>query len=72
MDIISEKNSLIDINKMLPVPTNGDIFLKTYPDSELMNIAYDDGIQYVYVQVPGSRMRFTGEWWFMKYSSKEE
>lgn len=42
-------------------PTNGSIFLKTYPDSQFSNIAYDDGVCYVYVDLGGSRTRFTSD-----------
>ena len=53
-------------------PTNGSIFLKTYPDSHLSNIAYDDGICYVYVDLRGSRTRFTSDWWNSSYKTDKE
>lgn len=49
------------------VPTNGSIFLKTYPDSHVSSIAYDDGVCYVYVDLCGSRIRFTSDWWNATY-----
>ena len=52
--------------------TNGSIFLKTYPDSQLSNIAYDDGICYVYVDLGGSRTRFTSDWWNVSYKADKE
>jgi len=48
-------------------PTNGSIFLKTYPDSHVSNIAFDDGVCYVYVDLCGSRIRFTSDWWNATY-----
>ena len=53
--------------KAYDVPTNGSIFLKTYPDSHVSNIAYDDGVCYVYVDLGGSRIRFTSDWWNATY-----
>lgn len=53
-------------------PTNGSIFLKIYPDSHLSNIAYDDGICYVYVDLGGSRTRFTSDWWNASYKEESE
>ena len=53
-------------------PTNGSVFLKTYPDSHLANIAYDDGICYVYVDLEGSRIRFTSDWWNASYKTDKE
>ena len=54
------------------VATNGSIFLKTYPDSHLSNIAYDDGVCYVYVELGGSRTRFTSDWWNASYKADKE
>lgn len=53
-------------------PTNGSIFLKTYPDSHLANIAYDDGICYIYVDLGGSRTRFTSDWWNASYKVENQ
>ena len=47
--------------------TNGSMFLKTYPDSTMSNVAYDDGVCYVYIDLGGSRTRFTSDWWFASY-----
>lgn len=53
-------------------PTNGSIFLKTYPDSQFANIGYDDGVCCVYVDLGGSRIRFTSDWWNATYNKEEE
>lgn len=53
--------------KAYDAPTNGSIFLKTYPDSHVSNIAYDDDVCYVYVDFGGSRIRFTSNWWNASY-----
>ena len=47
--------------------TNGSMFLKTYPNSTTSNVAYDDGVCYVYIDLEGSRTRFTSDWWFASY-----
>ena len=61
---------------ILPLPesedTNGSVFLKTYLDSRLSNVAYDDGICYVYVDFGGSRTRFTSDWWNALYKVDKE
>lgn len=54
------------------VSTNGSIFLKTYHDSQFANIAYEDGICYVYVDLRGSRTRFTSDWWNASYKADKE
>lgn len=58
--------------KSYNAPTNGSIFLKTYPNSHLANIAYDDGKCYVYVDLGGSRTRFTSDWWNASYKTDKE
>lgn len=50
-----------DAIKAYDSPTNGSIFLKTYPDSQFSGISYDDGVCYVYLGC--SRTRFTSDWW---------
>lgn len=52
--------------------TNGSIFLKTYPESHVSNIAYDVEICYVYVDLGGSRTRFTSDWWNATYTVESE
>lgn len=54
------------------VNNNGSVFLKTYPNSQISNIAYDDGICYIYVDLGGSRIRFTSDWWNASYKTNEE
>ena len=61
-----------DCIKAYDSPTNGSIFLKTYPNSHFSNIAYDDGICYVYVDLGGSRIRFTSDWWNATYKANKE
>lgn len=56
-----------DTIKAYDSPTNGSVFLKTYANSRISNIAYDDGICYVYVDLRGSRVRFTSDWWNALY-----
>lgn len=58
--------------KAYNVPTNGSIFLKTYPNSHLANIAYDNGICYLYIDLGGSRTRFTSDWWNTSYKADKE
>ena len=64
---VKMKMSNFEDIKAYDVPTNGSIFLKTYPDSHVSNIAYDDGVCYVYVDLGGSRTRFTSDWWNATY-----
>ena len=64
---VKMKMSNFEDIKAYDVPTNGSIFLKTYPDSHVSNIAYDDGVCYVYVDLGGSRIRFTSDWWNATY-----
>ena len=61
-----------DAIKAYDSPTNGSIFLKTYPDSQFSSIAYDDGICYVYVYLGDSRTRFTSDWWNATYKKESE
>lgn len=61
-----------DAIKAYDSPTNGSIFLKTYPDSQFSGISYDDGICYVYVYLGGSRTRFTSDWWNASYKAESE
>lgn len=61
-----------DAIKVYDSPTNGSIFLKTYPDSQFSSIAYDDGICYVYVYLGCSRTRFTSDWWIASYKADKE
>lgn len=66
-----ELEQLDDI-KAYDSPTNGSTFLKIYPNSQLSNIAYDEGICYVYVDLGGSRTRFTSDWWNASYKTDKE
>ena len=70
-EIKVDRKELEELDTWVPVsknsPTNGSIFLKTYPNAHFCNIAYDDGICYVYVDLGGSRVRFTSDWWNATY-----
>lgn len=61
-----------DAIKAYDSPTNGSIFLKTYPDSQFSGISYDDGVCYVYVYLGCSRTRFTSDWWNASYKAESE
>lgn len=52
--------------------SNGNVFLATFTEAKVANIAYDDGVEYVYVDLPGNRVRFLMDWWIADYKSKEE
>ena len=64
----------LDDIKAYDSPTNGSIFLKTYPDSRLSTMVYDDRIRkcYVYVDLGGSRIEFTLDWWNASYKVDKE
>ena len=49
IEIEEKENATNEDIKAYDSPTNGSVFLKTHPDSRFSNIAYDDGICYVYV-----------------------
>ena len=52
--------------------SNGNAFLTTFPEAKIANIAYDEDGEYVYVDLPGNRVRFLVDWWVADYKSKEE
>lgn len=66
------RTDLWELESQSEQETNGSIFLKTYPDSQLSNIAYDAGVCYVYVDLRGSRTRFTSDWWNALYNADKE
>lgn len=66
------RTDLWELESQSEQETNGSMFLKTYPDSTTGNVAYDDGVCYVYIDVGGSRTRFTFDWWNTSYKPESE
>ena len=53
-------------------PTNGSIFLKTYPNSHFSNVVFENGIGYVYVELGNSLTIFSSDWWNASYKADKE